>query len=179
MPKITISGKGYLRESNNRKRDSNIHVQVAEQKIGRKLGKKEIPHHIDENKLNNNEENLMVLRNETSHRLVHSNIPHELFKTKDGSYVAIKEQRECPYCHGMFEPSRNDDVYCDIKCFLADKAKNIPTAEELKQLVWSVPCSTLAKTFNVSDNAITNWCEKHGIDKPPRGYWQKKAFGKI
>lgn len=179
MTKLTKDSSGYLRESDNRKRDGYVHVQVAEKKLGRKLGKKEIPHHVDENKINNNEENILVLRNETSHNLVHSKIPHELFQTKDGSYVAVKEQRECPYCYGMFEPNKHDDVYCDIKCFLADKAKNIPTAEELKELVWSVPTARLAKLYDVSDTAIKKWCDKHGVEKPPRGYWQKKAFDKL
>jgi 5-methylcytosine-specific restriction endonuclease McrA len=48
-----------------------------------------------------------------------------------------------------------------------------PSKEELKRLVWLKPTSTLAKEFEISDVAINKWCKSYGIEKPPRGYWQK------
>lgn len=48
-----------------------------------------------------------------------------------------------------------------------------PSKEELKRLVWLKPTSTLAKEFQISDVAINKWCKSYGIEKPPRGYWQK------
>lgn len=58
-------------------------------------------------------------------------------------------------------------------------AQRIPSAEELKSLVWEKPTSELAKAFGVSDVAVAKWCKKYDIAKPPRGYWAKKMFGKI
>jgi hypothetical protein len=26
---------------------------------------------------------------------------------------------------------------------------------------------------------VEKWCKGYGIEKPPRGYWVKKAYGKI
>lgn len=177
--KITVCSSGYLRKSNSRKRSSFIHTQAAEEKIKRKLGKKEIVHHVDEDKTNNDNDNILVLRNEGYHKLIHSNIPCEIFETKDGSCVVIKEQYKCPYCGRLFEPKSADDVYCDMSCYLANKSKNIPSPAELKQLVWSKPSSQLSKIFGVSDTSIRKWCDKYGISKPPRGYWQKKVFDKL
>jgi len=48
-----------------------------------------------------------------------------------------------------------------------------PTKELLRELVWRVPTSTLAKLFGVSDTTIGNWCDEEGIPKPPRGFWAK------
>lgn len=51
------------------------------------------------------------------------------------------------------------------------------TAEELKSLVWSEPTQQLKERFGVSDVAIAKKCRKFGIDKPPRGYWNKVSAG--
>jgi hypothetical protein len=37
----------------------------------------------------------------------------------------------------------------------------------------------LAKDFGVSDKAAEKWCKAYGIEKPPRGYWLKKAYAKL
>jgi hypothetical protein len=57
------------------------------------------------------------------------------------------------------------------------KVKNKPTKEELQQLVWSKPTTEIAKQYGVTDKAIEKWCKKCGVEKPPRGYWQKQKFG--
>jgi len=50
--------------------------------------------------------------------------------------------------------------------------------ELLEKLVWEIPCTTIAKNYGVSDNAVNKRCKLLGIDKPPRGYWQKKLQAK-
>jgi transposase len=52
---------------------------------------------------------------------------------------------------------------------------NYPNKEELEKLLWEVPTTILAKRFGVSDVALAKLCKRIGIDKPPRGYWAKKA----
>lgn len=49
------------------------HRRVAERKIGRKLRKGEVVHHIDGNKRNNNPNNLEVLKNQSEHAKRHVN----------------------------------------------------------------------------------------------------------
>lgn len=57
------------------------HRLVVEGIIGRFLTKKEIVHHIDENKSNNNPANLMLFKNSSEHIKHHWKIKHENTKT--------------------------------------------------------------------------------------------------
>lgn len=52
------------------------------------------------------------------------------------------------------------------------------TREEFYDLVWSKPMTHLAKEFRLSDVALHKICKKHGIPKPPLGWWAKKQAGK-
>jgi hypothetical protein len=53
------------------------HRRVAEEKLGRKLLKGEIVHHIDENRHNNHPDNLMVLPNQSEHLKLHRKTRNE------------------------------------------------------------------------------------------------------
>lgn len=50
--------------------------------------------------------------------------------------------------------------------------------QELYDLVWSKPMTTLAKEYNISDNGLRKICKKLGIPLPELGYWQKIQYGK-
>jgi hypothetical protein len=50
-----------------------------------------------------------------------------------------------------------------------------PSKEDLHKLLWEIPTQKLAAQFGVSDKAIEKWAKDYKIDKPPRGYWAKKA----
>ncbi|SHG78981.1 hypothetical protein SAMN04488109_1846 [Chryseolinea serpens] len=50
--------------------------------------------------------------------------------------------------------------------------------KQLYVLVWSTPLSSLAKTYNISDNGLRQMCKKLEIPLPKNGYWQKIKFGK-
>lgn len=167
----------YQKHSDDRTYTQHEHVRVAEKKLGRKLGKKEVVHHADENKLNNDPENIVVFRTTGDHNRHHSKLAVELFQTSDGSYVAVKQQRECPCCNRLFEPDNNRDVYCSLICHAKNKAKGIPSVEELKVLIWTKPATQIAETFGVSDVAVRKWCDKYGIEKPGRGHWVKVKHG--
>ena len=32
----------------------------------------------------------------------------------------------------------------------------------------------IAKEFGVSDQCVAKWAKQYSLQKPPRGYWQKK-----
>ncbi len=67
------------------------HMDVAEQKIGRHLGKHEVVHHVDGNKENNNPDNILILRNDKSHNILHkTEFGVETFTSKDGSTVVVQ-----------------------------------------------------------------------------------------
>lgn len=49
-----------------------------------------------------------------------------------------------------------------------------PSKEELEKLVWEKSTLSIAKDLGVSDSAIGKKCKAYGIQKPPRGYWEKQ-----
>lgn len=52
------------------------------------------------------------------------------------------------------------------------------TRTEIFDLLWATPTTKVAKQLGVSDIALTKWCARHNIPKPPPGYWAKKEHGK-
>lgn len=52
------------------------------------------------------------------------------------------------------------------------------TRTEIFDLLWEIPTTKVAKQLGVSDVALTKWCAKHDIPKPPLGYWAKIEHGK-
>ena len=67
-PKTYVDDRGYYRFSNS---DKLVHRWVAEKMLGRRLKKHEVVHHMDRNKLNNNESNLHVFKNQSQHDYIH------------------------------------------------------------------------------------------------------------
>ncbi len=50
--------------------------------------------------------------------------------------------------------------------------------EELHEQVWTTPMCHLAKNYGVYHADLAGICERHGVPRPPMGYWSKKEFGK-
>jgi len=48
---------------------------------------------------------------------------------------------------------------------------------ELYQQVWSIPGSTLAKSFGVSETYLRKVCIALDVPRPPPGYWRRIAVG--
>lgn len=116
--KSYVSSDGYIMvfDPNRRREAENLgktsqwngyvkqHILVAERILGRRLIEGEIVHHLDGDKQNNSEENLIVLSNESRHRDIHNNL-HDLamhlvrvglidFNREDMTYVAQGKLRE-------------------------------------------------------------------------------------
>ncbi len=50
--------------------------------------------------------------------------------------------------------------------------------EELFELVWAAPSSSLAKELGISDVALGKLCLREQVPKPPPGYWAKVRAGR-
>lgn len=50
--------------------------------------------------------------------------------------------------------------------------------EELFEKVWTMPTIKVAEELGISDVAVAKICKKHGIPKPPLGYWSMLKHGK-
>src|SRR5580700_1660225 len=49
--------------------------------------------------------------------------------------------------------------------------------EDLYELAWSKPLSSLAQDFGISDVALAKRCRRLGIPLPGRGYWARVDAG--
>ena len=50
---------------------------------------------------------------------------------------------------------------------------------KLYEEAWAEPMHKLAKKYNLSDVGLAKICKKLKIPLPGRGYWAKKAAGKL
>jgi len=50
--------------------------------------------------------------------------------------------------------------------------------QQLFELVWELPITSVAKTIGVSDVWLSKVCKKAGIPIPPRGYWARRKAGR-
>lgn len=128
-----------------------------------------VVHHIDGNRNNDKEENLIPLC-PNHHTMIHIKkyykdtqvqIDKVMLKIFGKKYSKITPHQI--FCLG------NSKSYTS-KC---------PEKKELAKLVWKIPSTQLAKKYGVSDSSIVKWCKKLGINKPSRGYWQKQGKRKI
>ena len=51
------------------------------------------------------------------------------------------------------------------------------TRQELYDMVWATPMSSLAKDFGISDVALAKRCRAVDVPIPYRGYWARKTAG--
>ena len=53
-----------------------------------------------------------------------------------------------------------------------------PSDEEMLDLLWTLPTTSIAQKLGVSDSAIWKRCSMRQLSKPPRGYWTKMSTNK-
>ena len=160
------------------------HRLVAEESMGRPLRPEEDVHHLDGNRANNLPRNLLVLEG-TQHTKLHNWLSQHTITPIENTKAHRELQLNYCNCGQQIEA---DAKYCSVDCY--NKFYTYPgrsmgrlkliieeEKEELEKQVWLAPTSTLAIQYGVSDKAIEKRCKKLGIEKPPRGYWQKVEEG--
>lgn len=148
------------------------HIVVAEKKLGRYLKETEVVHHIDEDKHNNNEENLLVFATNGDHVAYHNN--KELGIYKDGDVWRTNRTRNpliCAYCNKEFIPQTSKEAktrkYCSVECSREAKIKDIGIANivELQQLLRKNDgnFSMTARSMNVTANALVKRLKSNNL----------------
>lgn len=152
------------------------HRLIAERFMGRQLTDNEDVHHLDGNRANNLNRNLLVLET-GQHMKLHVWLQQHTIIPIKGSKV--DRERTLKYCNCGCQ-IENDASFCSTQC--RDKGRRlIPelTAPELDKLVWSKPTTEVAKDFGVSNVAVAKLCKKLEIKKPERGFWKLVETGKV
>lgn len=88
----------------------------------------------------------------------------------------------CEVCGELFEiilSQADRRRHCSMECRNVIRRKLDIDLDELRWRVWEKPTTHLAAELGVSDKAIEKYCRRHGIAKPPRGYWRQLETGAI
>ena len=176
MSKYVVSSI-TTRERRNKSNFVREHVLVAEQKLGRRLKKGEVVHHIDENKSNNNPDNLIVFASNADHSAYHKGC--EIYE-KDGIWYAKRKTLTCEWCGRKFEYQNRKirkHIYCSHECYSKAQEKikidnNLVTVQDIiKQL--TINNGNFLKTgkdFNVSGNALVNRLKRANLPYHSKDY---------
>lgn len=183
--------KGYIEvikpEHPNARKNGSVleHRLVAERKLGRYLKKTEVVHHIDENKTNNDEDNLIVFRTNADHVRFHK--IGTMKDMGDGTYtcpILEKNIVQCKHCGKYFikNKDKKHNKYCSIECYKEYRSEqfklNRPNKELLQDLVKQFPFTDIGKMYGVTDNSVRKWCKKYGIPYKYRDIHPKKENDK-
>ena len=49
------------------------------------------------------------------------------------------------------------------ECYAKERAKNIPSKQDLEKLIYTTSFVALGKLYGVTDNAVRKWCKKYGL----------------
>ena len=146
-----------------------LHILVAEKMLGRNLTEQEVIHHIDGNRKNNNENNLMVFATQSDHISY-----HQMIKSKTKKDFILKQINGVYHCN-----YKNKHTVCRIcskpiyaysktgvcnSCYHTSTRKVIrPTRETLKSEIKHNSFVALGRKYGVSDKAITKWCKFYNL----------------
>lgn len=151
-----------------------LHIIVAEQKLGRKLRPGETVHHLDENKMNNAPENLIVFATSGDHTAFHKGSP--IYQSGDLWYAEKKksEKRICQNCGKTFTSCKSQK-YCSSICSHASYRKNQLNINDIVKLVrkYNGNFTKAAKEANVTDNALKHRLQYAGLPFHSRDYRNK------
>lgn len=82
-------------------------------------------------------------------------------KITEESIIKYKESKKCKKCGRPLSSSRYD--ICQSCIHEDQRSCEWPLREELKEKVYTTPFLQIGKEYNVSDQAIRNWCKYYSI----------------
>ena len=146
------------------------HIVVAEKMIGRPLKDDECIHHLDFNRSNNRQDNLIVLlksQHSKLHLWLSSGAP--IVKTTglqgmNSGKTKVIEPSFCLSCGKTLQLKQ--DKYCSIECSGFNRRKmSRPSKNELQKDINTMSWLSIGKKYGVSDNAVRKWARAYKITK--------------
>lgn len=148
--------KGYIYE----------HILIAERMMGRPLRKEEVVHHLNEDKADNRESNLLVLEH-GQHTKLHNWLKGALGERSTSvNEVKTEKSKSVRYCSICSLTLKNSQKkYCSAKCSsIGCRAmKKRPSKSELKTLIDNNSWSAIGRMYGVSCNAVRKWEKIHEL----------------
>ena len=133
------------------------HILVAEEILGRRLNDGECVHYKDLDRTNNSKDNLMIFKTISDHTSFHNGSNIHL----DGDvWVAEHINNICPLCN---KNNKSLKAEMCMECSLKERALNIPSKDEVENLIYKMPFTKIGELYGVSDNAVRKWCKKYNL----------------
>ncbi len=141
----------------------------------------EIPlelHHKNANPKDNRLDNLEVLC-PNCHAYRHLQLKKEGILKRAKVKQLYQARPRAAICLVCGAPSVNK--YCSYACsHKANRKIEKPAKEFLQKAVWEKSSLQISKELGLkSSTMIGRWCKEYGIEKPPRGYWEKIYHGGV
>jgi hypothetical protein len=186
---ILVENSAYTSTDKLRKRllKENVKEYKCERCSGEVWNNSVIPleiHHINGIRSDNRIENLLLLcpnchAQTNTYRGKNANSGVRKISPKKKAVIRNLPDIACGACGKIFRPHHRSTIFCSNYCAHSSLRKFEVSKEDLEKLVWEKPTSKVAEEFGVSHSAIRKRCSKLGIARPPWGYWQKLAVGKL
>ena len=127
--------------------------------LERPMEPNEVCHHLDGNRQNNRESNLIVMlrgqHTKLRNWLKEGGPGSERFITERGLANKALRQKKCQCCGRPLRTSRAR--FCSKACLQQTKRENWPSKAQLKKDMDTLNWCAIGRKYNVSDNAVRKW----------------------
>ena len=151
------------------------HIVIAGQFLGRAISDSEIVHHLDGNRQNNSQENLLVIE-KNQHGKLHAWIAkgapgaeklRENWVNSVNPKFLPKVRETLDYCKVcyMILQQRQVGYCCEEHAQISNRKVERPSLDQLLIDIKTMPYTKVGIKYGVSDNAIRKWLKAYGINK--------------